>query len=358
MKTKLAVVILLGVIVTSGSRVRAQGPPEAPPTGPGVQAAQDAREPDVLKTCKTPPPAAGAFRFPPAPPARDYTVTAIPGVISAGEKWEEVWHETGNNDDGIIPTPDGGVLIAQNDKSDVVKVDKDRKISVVYSETNTGGALSMSKKGTLFLASRGLNAKILELSPKRRVFADKFQGESFDCIGGVLNDVMGDSKGGVYFTQTGFTPNTGGLFYADSKGVVKQYGTGLRTNGLILSPDEKTLYVTNGPSLAAFDVQPDGSLVNQRDFVKWDGGPGDGSAVDSTGRIYVTTGEGVRVIGSDGKYLGLIPSPRPLVTVTFGGPDKKLLYAAEFYNEAGQGQLQAPLVAIHMIAKGYTGRAK
>jgi hypothetical protein len=50
-------------------------------------------------------------------------------------------------------------------------------------------------------------------------------------------------------------------------------------NGIILSPDEKTLYVTNGAIVYAFDVDVDGSLTNQREFGKLQGGTGgDGSA--------------------------------------------------------------------------------
>jgi sugar lactone lactonase YvrE len=45
-------------------------------------------------------------------------------------------------------------------------------------------------------------------------------------------------------------------------------GENLTTNGIILSADEKTLYVTNGPAIVAFDVQKDGSLTNQREFTK------------------------------------------------------------------------------------------
>ena len=37
-------------------------------TGPGVQAANDAKEPDVLKTCKVPPPPRGAGFPPPTTP--------------------------------------------------------------------------------------------------------------------------------------------------------------------------------------------------------------------------------------------------------------------------------------------------
>ena len=43
-------------------------------------------------------------------------------------------------------------------------------------------------------------------------------------------------------------------------------------NGIVLSPDEKTLYVTNGAVVMAFDVQADGSLTRQREFGKLRGG--------------------------------------------------------------------------------------
>jgi sugar lactone lactonase YvrE len=140
-------------------------------------------------------------------------VTEIPGVIAAGQQWKDIWQVDGNNADGIIATKDGGLLIAQNDKSDVVKLSSDGKTSVAYSGTNTGGSLAMNSKGTLFLANRGLNASVDELAPKRKLLANKINGDSLDCIGGVLNDISADSKGGVYFTM-------GGLFYADSKGNV------------------------------------------------------------------------------------------------------------------------------------------
>src|SRR4029077_11824826 len=133
--------------------------PTPPRTGPGVQAAQDAREPDVLAKCKTPPPVAQGRGAPgrggnqaPNPNPREYAVKEIPGVISGGAQWKTVWEEPGNNADGLAATKDGGILIAQNDKSDVVKLDKNGKATIVYRDTNTGGALSYNVKGALFIA--------------------------------------------------------------------------------------------------------------------------------------------------------------------------------------------------------------
>jgi gluconolactonase len=225
--------------------------------------------------------------------------------------------------------------------------------TVIHEDTNTGGAVSRSSNGALFVASRGLHGGIVQLEPERRMFANAFRGEPLECVGGTLNDLMADSRGGVYFTISG-----GGLFYANADGVVSQHGEGVTaTNGIILSPDERTLYVTNGAVLVAFDVGPDGSLTNQRDFAELGGG-GDGSAVDQEGRIYVAAGSSVDVLAPDGEHLGTIPGPRGLHGVAFGGPDRKTLYGIVFYGGWGTPSARNQVVAIPTIAQGYTGRAK
>jgi gluconolactonase len=292
-------------------------------------------------------------------------VTAIPGVIAAGQTWKSVWKGTGNNADGIIATSDGGILAAQNTDSKVMKIDKDGKVSFPYTDTNTGGAVSMNKKGDLFAVERGLPTSVWQLAPKRQLLADKFNGEPLDCIGGVINDLTADSNGGVYFTF-------GGLYHADSKGVVTKQGTVTGTNGIILSPDDKTLYVTGrlpaaqgdaapggaggrgaggGGGMIAYDVQRDGSLTNERQFAMVGG---DGSTIDAEGRVYTTTNGagGIAVVGKDGKVLGSIPTPLNFITVAFSGPDKKTLYGV------ANNQRFDEIFKIEMIAQGYKGRAK
>jgi gluconolactonase len=143
--------------------------------------------------------------------------------------------------------------------------------------------------------------------------------------------------------------------------VVTRYGENLTTNGVILSPDEKTLYVTNGATLAAFDVQKDGSLTNQREFATFTAGGGDGSTIDSQGRLYVTTGAGVEVIGRDGKHLGVIPTPRGVISCAFGGKDKKTLFVLARGAQDAEGHEvanAAQVWSIPMIAQGYKRRAK
>jgi gluconolactonase len=282
-------------------------------------------------------------------------VQAIPGVIAAGQRWRFLWQEAGNNGDGIVGTGDGGLLVAQNDNGRVVKLDANGRASVAYSDTRTGGSLSMNSKGALFVVERGLRASVTQLAPARRILADTYQGDPIDCLGGAINDLTADSRGGVYFTM-------GGVYYASPSGVITKYGDGVTPNGIILSADEKVLYVTNNTTLAAFDVQPDGALINQREFARLEGGGrGDGSAIDSAGRVYVTTNPGVQVIGPDGKYLGIIPTPRGVISTAFGGTDKRTLFIlARGATDATGAEIAnaAQVWAIDTLAQGFRGRAK
>ena len=340
--------------------------PAVPYTPKSVQAPADPGYAELIKTCKTPPRRTrrgrtrrpgrpGRAGGPPAPAAgvREYKVTEIPGVIAAGQSWKFLWQEVGNNGDGIL-FDDGGLLLAQNDNSQVLKLDDKGKTKVAYSDTHTGGALSMSPKGALFMVQRGLRANVTQLKPQRKLLANSYNGDPLDCIGGVINDLTADSKGGVYFTM-------GGVYHASPAGVVTKYGEGITPNGIVLSADEKTLYVTNGSTMAAFDVQADGSLTNQREFAKLTAGGGDGSTIDAAGRVYVTTQAGVEVLGPDGKNLGVIPTPRGVITGAFGGKDKKTFYIlARGATDANGTEVPnaAQVWSIQMQAQGYRDRAK
>src|SRR5438093_11230511 len=171
-------------------------------------------------------------------------------------------------------------------------------------------------------------AAIVELAPQRKILANTFTDGS--TLPGRPGDLIGDSKGGAYFTQ-------GCLYYAAPNGKISRVGDDLRTNGIALSPDNKILYVTNGAApapggrgrgaggasgtIVAFDVQPDGTLKNRRTFATLQSGNGDGSAVDAAGRLYVTVGPTIQVFAPDGKLLGSIPTPGGAISVAFAGPN-------------------------------------
>jgi len=312
--------------------------------------------------------------FPQPQGVREVTVSEIPGVLAGGAKWTLAWQGT-DNADGIIGTSDGGLLFAQEQPNRVSKLDKNDKVSVFVEDTHGTGSLAIDSKGLVFSAQRTctdpgrqgapcteptaiavLASK--EGTPARKVLADSFEGK----ILGRLNDLIVDKKGGVYF-------NGAGLYYVNPMGQVAGIGENIRTNGIMLSRDEKTLYVTNGGTLVAFDVQPGGAAKNQRDFAKLEaGGNGDGMAIDAQGRLYVTSNPGVQVFSPEGKYLGVIPTPRAVISVAFSGPEKKTLYVVgagalgpdgkEFRTPEGVRNNAKSIYKIPMLARGFRGRAK
>jgi sugar lactone lactonase YvrE len=319
----------------------------------------------TLAKCKTPPKPFGipvdtsAAANAAPPPLALPSPTAIPGVLAAGQSWKIVWSWEGNNVDGPIASENGTVMFANNDASNVMQMDPATGLAkVLYNNTNTSGAVSRSKNGALFAAERGIGSAIEQLEPQRKVLANSFHGEPLECIGGVVNDLVADAHGGVYFSVTGAAGS--GVFYSDPKGVVSQYGKDVPlANGIMLSPDEKTLYATNGAVVFAFDVQPNGSLTNQREFGKLQGGQGgDGTAVDQQGRVYVATGKSVDVFAAEGKFLGSIAGPQGIHGTFFAGRDKKTLFGIVFYGGWGTPSARNSIIAIPTIAQGYTGRAK
>jgi sugar lactone lactonase YvrE len=364
MRWQIALAVVAGCTAAVMS-AQTMSPSSTFPRGNSMQSWQNPGIKDVLAHCKTPPKPFGipinqsaATNAAPPEPVLPAT-SAIPGVLAAGQSWKVVWSWEGNNVDGPIAAANGTVLFANNDASNVMQMDPSTGLAkVVFRDTNTGGAVSRGKNGELFVAERGLGSAIEELEPQRKMLTNSFNGEPLECIGGVVNDLTADSRCGVYFSVTGAADS--GVFYADPKGVVSQYGKGVPlANGIILSPDEKTLYATNGAVVFAFDVQPDGSLTNQREFGKLQGGTGgDGSAVDRQGRVYVATGKSVDVFDKDGKFLGTIPGPQGLHGTFFGGKDKKTLFGIVFYGGWGTPSARNKIIAIPTIAQGYTGRAK
>jgi gluconolactonase len=315
--------------------------------------------------------------FPQPAPAKDVTITAIPGVIDGGAKWKLVW-QGNENADGIVGFK-GGLLFAQEQTNHVNMLDKNDKFSVYLSNGHGPGAVAIDPKGRIIVVERTCTdpgghmggkpadctdpTGVASLTPERKVLANSYMGMGL----GRVNDLVADKKGGVYFTTNSGT----GVFYISPSGTISSVGEKLRSNGINLSPDEKMLYVTNGPVIMAADVQPDGSLTNQREWAKLQaGGNGDGMAIDATGRVFDTDPAkgGVEVFSPEGKYLGMIPTPRTVISVAFSGPGKKTLYAAMLGALDANGQeIKTPdgvrntamsVYKIETLTQGVKGRAK
>ncbi|PCJ60636.1 MAG: hypothetical protein COA73_08080 [Candidatus Hydrogenedentota bacterium] len=97
-------------------------------------------------------------------------------------------------------------------------------------------------------------------------------------------------------------------------------------NGIGLSPDERTLYVssTTGGNIMAFDLLEDGTVENERVFC--DVRIPDGMAVDTEGNIWSSSSGGISVFDASGAFLERIRIPIMPTNCAFGGADGSILY--------------------------------
>jgi gluconolactonase len=275
------------------------------------------------------------------PPPASITAPAIPGVIAEGTKIELVATGLGRTE-GPVAMQDGSMLVSSANR--ILKVDLSDNVSTFIPNSNETNGMGWDQQGRLISVQRGKgNEKVGVLYPPERVttLADKYQGRPFNA----LNDMALDKRGGVYFTDTQ------GIYYLPPGGTVTRIIDEVpRPNGVVLSPDERTLYAHNkdGVYMLSFDVATNGTISNRRNFARYksvrvpghadpaldeDNGA-DGMAVDSEGRVYAATNLGVEVFSPRGDLLGVIPvqwgaetnNIRHPQNLAFGGPDRKTLY--------------------------------
>ncbi len=286
----------------------------------------------------------------PAPdPARELTAPDIPGVVKGGTKVQFIRAGL-NGTEGVVAMTDGSVLFTEQDADKIIRIDPAGNLSTYLENTNRTIGLAYDPKGRL-IGTQSRDPKVGVLHPTREVLAESFEGQPLVRP----NDLIIDSKGGVYFTDpipgaNRFREPPAGrkplLFYITPQGRLTKLTEEVTSpNGVQLSPDEKTLYATNGTHIVAFDVQPDGSVKNGRKFAD---SRGDGLAVDMAGRLYAAVAQGINVISPQGQILGTIPTPVGMQSVGFAGKDRKTMFAV------GRGAAYR----IAMLAEGIRTRAK
>jgi gluconolactonase len=225
----------------------------------------------------------------------------------------------------------------------------DGKTTTVLNHTPGCGhnGLALTKQKTFLLACTEQHGAVLELDMDgkqlRRWDADK-NGKPFD---GGINDIVVTANGGAYATVFGPyadlpTSVVGKIVYLapGSEKWVEVAGELNYANGIGVSPDQKTLYVseTVGNCILKFRINDDGSLSNRSNFVllnlltpnkvqSWWLGP-DSMKVDSKGNIYVAQWFGGKIlkISPDGKLLHVfeIAAGDGTTNVAFGDGEKEL----------------------------------
>lgn len=298
-------------------------------------------------------------------PAAVSVALDIPGVVKGGTKIERI-KEGFNGLDDPIGLMDGTLVFSEPGARRIHRMDtKTHQSSVLVAESNESHGVTQDSEGRLISAQAwDGSTRIGVIYPPGRevVLADNFEGKPFSRP----NDVIVARNGGIYFTEPGLTVQQAEALVERQGGKpIKIEEKMIRPNGIQLSRDEKTLYVSdsNGIHVIAWDIQPDGLVRTRRNFgtltgrSKRDNGLGgiktfaDGMTIDNQGRLYVATGGGIEVLSPQGQQVGTIPvrcPPADCQNVAFSGPEKKTLYIA------GAGSLYK----VDMLAQGFTGRAK
>jgi gluconolactonase len=142
------------------------------------------------------------------------------------------------------------------------------------------------------------------------------------------NDLVVDCDGGVYITMTA----RGEVLYVNAQGEVTVAADQIETpNGIILSPDEKTLYVASfvPKKILAYDIKTQGQATNERFFAKMDDGPergADGMSVDRAGNVYCAGPDAVWIWNPKGDLIDKIQCPSKPINCVFGDADMRSLY--------------------------------
>ena len=213
-------------------------------------------------------------------------------------------------------------------------------------EPGSNGLL-FDEAGRLVICQHG-DRRILRLEHNGDLttLADRYQGKRLNSP----NDAVYNSQGDLYFTDPPFgLPGTfddpareldfSGVFRLSRNGELSLLISDLRApNGIALSPDEKTLYVTDvdpdRPAWHAYDLDATGRPENGRvfhDARPWTesrkGGP-DGLKTDANGNLFAAGPEAVFVFAADGTLLGLIETGVPTANVSWGEDGSTLFIAA------------------------------
>ena len=270
-------------------------------------------------------------------------------LLAEGFDWAEgpVWVDRLN-----------GVLFSDVPNNKVYMWNEEKGLSIFlepsgmtnYSPTNKldgSNGLALDKNGNLILCQHG-DRTIARLKkwnfkkPSFDIIVEKYEGKRLNSP----NDLVFDKSGSIYFTDPPYglkiqdddplkELNFNGIYrWSESKGIELLSKSMKRPNGIILSEDEKTVYVGNSDKdnnvIIAFDNNKNG-LVNERVF--FDGnklsknrvGLFDGLKLHSSGIIFTTGPGGVLLLDSKGKHLGTIMPGKATANCAFDS-DESYLY--------------------------------
>ena len=232
---------------------------------------------------------------------------------------------------------------------------QNRKLAVFRDHSHETNGLYFDRTGRLLCCEGGMGrvTRTTMTTGEVEVLVESYQGRKF----AKPNDLCVDAQGRVYFTSRSAVEdlpgeNPKGVYRIDTDGQVQpvlQWPQVHMPNGIVLAPDGKTLYLIEAHpdaehhrDVRAYDVKPDGALVNERIHINfYPGRSGDGMCIDAEGNLYIAAGlhklrgtsetldtrPGIHVVSPRGELVAFRETPEDTITnCAFGGPDLRTLY--------------------------------
>jgi len=233
------------------------------------------------------------------------------------------------------------ISISCNEKKNVVELYKAVDFTKEGEFTSGIEGPATDKAGNIYLVNYGKAGTIGKVNKEgdASLFVELRDGSIGNGIriskdGHLLqpNDLALMDNGLIFTSDPNWSEGTGNLWRVNHDGtfVLLESNMGT-TNGIEVSPDQKTLYVNESVQrkIWAYDLSSSGSVSNKREFYTFPDHGMDGMRCDIQGNLYVTRyGKGTVVILSPDAQLlqeislvGKKPS-----NITFGGSDGKTCF--------------------------------
>ena len=234
------------------------------------------------------------------------------------------------------PTADknGNIYFTDQPNNKILMWNEETGLSTFMEPAGRSNGMTFDNKGNLWTCADD-KGELWMISPKKKIeiISKSYDGHRYNGP----NDVWAAPNGGLYFSDPFFvrnywehktmTQDKQCVYYLkpDHKTVIRIVDDLLQPNGVIGTPDGKTLYITDmqGRKTFSYTINPDGSLSDKKLFCEMGS---DGMTIDNEGNLYLV-GRGVTVYDKTGKKIGNIPVPEGwTANVCFGGKDFKSLF--------------------------------
>jgi sugar lactone lactonase YvrE len=227
---------------------------------------------------------------------------------------------------------------------EIVAVDSKGSSAVVVSVPSAPACIDWLPDGRLVVVSGG-EGKVLRLEGDGSLVA---HADLSGLSGHAWNEIVVDDRGRAYVNCIGF--EFGGEFAPGIVAMVAPDGSARVVaddvafpNGMVVTPDNSTLIVAESYAnvLTAFDIAPDGKLLNRRVWAELGDGAPDGICLDAEGTVWygdVPNKRCVRV-REGGDVLDTIELDRGCFSCVLGGPRGTTLFmvAAEWPEAMSEG---------------------